>query len=160
MTGEFGLNFAPTGDGRQQQGQSQTPLQDAIKVLSLRIPQFVGAGRGIAPQELLMGGGSAGVPGAGGVPGGLEEFLRRVFGQMGGGQAPTMGPRPAPNVVPGGDIRLPTPGGRNFSPNPMPGVNTGESQAPSLVQSPSIAPSGGGPRPAPVLGGRPFQRMA
>jgi hypothetical protein len=63
-------------------------------------------------------------------------------------------------VVPGGDIRLPQTGGRNFSPNPMPGANTGDSQAPSLINPPSIAPSGGGSA-LPIRGGRaPYQPMA
>ena len=54
MTGDFGLSFAPTSQNEQQNNPQATPIQNAIKVLSLRIPQFVGA-KGMAPDALMSG---------------------------------------------------------------------------------------------------------
>lgn len=93
---DFGVSFSPTGDGQQRNQQdpqgSQTPIQDAIKLLSLRIPSFRGQG-GIAPQSLMQGSGSLGVMGQAG-PGGMQQMLAQLFGQQ-GQSAPT------PNITPG-----------------------------------------------------------
>ena len=64
MTDEIGISFAPTGQGAagaQVERSATSPVADAIKVLSLRIPRVVGPG-GIAPGALMngMGAGSAG----------------------------------------------------------------------------------------------------
>ena len=150
MAGEFGLSFSPTGkDDQQQAGANQTPIQDAIKVLSLRIPQFHG---GIAPQQLLGGPGSAGLPGGGapgvgGIPGGLDEFLRRLFG-MGGGMpggmpgGPMAGP-PTPSVRPGGE-----PGQMPVPPEPAPQIG-------GVVPPGSFSPSPSSGRPSPIFGAKP-----
>lgn len=142
MAGEFGVSFSPTGKNDQQQdgGANATPIQDAIKVLSLKIPQFVGA-RGIAPEQLLGGPGSAGLPGmGGGLPGGLEDFLRRLFGQMGGGMgggmAAPQGP-PAPHIGIGGPIRQPPGASAGAPPDTLPG---GILNPPSMAPSPGQAP--------------------
>jgi hypothetical protein len=130
MTGDFGLNFAPTAQNQQQNaqnGQSQSPIQDAIKVLSLRIPSFVGA-RGIAPNELLQGGGAAAAGGMGaGMPGGLEQFLRQLFGQMGGGPM----------------------GGGGLASPPQPHIGIGGSLGKTLAP----------PEPTPPMGTMPQPRM-
>ena len=115
----LGLSFSPTARNaaeNAQSGQSQTPIQDAIKVLSLRMPQFVGA-RSIAPSALLHATGAAGLPGMTEVPGGLEAFLRRFFAPEGaiGSFDPLMPARPAiPRIAPG-QARPPV-----GAPNPAP----------------------------------------
>lgn len=123
----IGQSFAPTGQNqmRQQQGGGNAPLQQAIKVLNLRLPKVVGAGA-VAPQPLLMSQGSGGVsmppmpqqgatpggapggaptmPGQGAPPFGLEEILRRIFqpptGPAGSpAPQPPQGPAPLPRIV-------------------------------------------------------------
>jgi hypothetical protein len=160
----IGLGFADalTGKSGQQQGPSggQTPIQDAIKVLSLKIPQFVGASP-LAPGQLLNGQGSAGFPFSGGMPGGLEQFLAQLFGQMGQNGQPGMAGMnraPMPSIVPGGKIgQTPAPPLEATQPvSPMnrnPDGNVG-----GIVKPGTIQPSGA-PRPAPVFGGRPIQRL-
>lgn len=160
MPTEMGLSFAPTGNRDQDQanGSNQTPLQDAIKVLSLRMPSFVGAAQGISPLAGMAGGGSAGVPNIGGVPGGLEDLLRRLFGGGGGLQpagVPPLGP-PPPTVsfpeIPG------QPSGRPVGPGPDPS-NTREPANAGVVRPGGIQASPGGGR-SPMMGGRlPFQQM-
>src|SRR3954468_22422387 len=100
MADNFGLSFAPLGQsasgasgspaGPGGTGGSVNPLQDAIRVLSLRIPRTVGASP-IAPAPLLNAVGSAGVSQPQGTPMqpgmDLETLLRRLFG-MGTQAAP------------------------------------------------------------------------
>lgn len=103
----FGVSFLPGGDGSGNQARPQTdPVQQAIQMLSLRLPRVVGA-QGMSPAPLLQS------PGGGG----LAEFLQHLFGQghFGGPMAPGMGPMgpgaspmgpgaapPTPRVIPGG----------------------------------------------------------
>lgn len=168
MTGDFGLSFAPTGQNEAQNAQNQTPLQDAIKVLSLRIPSFVGA-QGIAPQALLGGAGAAGAPGAsavpggpgpGGVPGGLDDWLRRLLMGMGnpmgggqpGGQPAAMGAPPpmgipTPRVTPGDEARYAP---ANDAPTPLIG---------GITNPGTFAPNASAGRPSPMIqGGQPPMR--
>lgn len=139
----FGLSFSPTQQNQNNQnpnnqsptaGGSGSPIQDAIKVLSLRIPHITGPG-GIAPPSLLNSGGGAGIGGGTmGQPGGLEEFLRRLFaGQMGqqGGSAPP------PNVHPGTGGTEPGP----VEQGPQPGA----SYAGPANRSPNTGFNGNGP---------------
>ena len=137
MTGDFGVQFAPTAQNQlqnQQNGQASTPIQDAIKVLSLRIPQFVGA-RGVAPNALMQAAGGAGMA-TGGM--GLEQWLAQLFGQMGGG-----GMAPPPNVIPGGEARYPTPAG------------TGDDTLIGGIKNPpTFQPGGGAPQPPMMNGGK------
>lgn len=58
----LGVSFAPTAENAtdaNRQGQLEG-LPAAIKILSLRLPRFLGA-RGIAPEELLRGQGGGGM---------------------------------------------------------------------------------------------------
>jgi hypothetical protein len=122
---DFGLSFNPAQQSQDpmnpQQGGGQTPIQDAIRTLSLRIPTF--RGPGIAPQPLMQSQGSMGVMGAQGMPGGLQQILEQMFGgqqrQMGQGTS-SQGepgipmPRPVPKFTPGQTAPSggPTTGGR------------------------------------------------
>jgi hypothetical protein len=156
MPGEMGLSFAPTAQNTKDQpagGSNATPIQDAIRVLSLRIPSFAG-GRSGSFSPLL--GGEApfvppGMPGMGGDgPMDLEELLRRMFGQGGA---------PAPVVRPGDDIRMPAPSpGRPFVNVPNP-PQQGQPGEPRLATPGGMQPSVGGMR-RPMPGGRgPLQRL-
>jgi len=162
MTGSFGLSFAPTDQNFAENGRSQTPIADAIKVLSLRIPQFHG---GIAPRELLTGGGSAGLPGGGGVPGGLEEWLRRVFSARQSGAPGSIGATPGsiqatppPRVWPGtGNWPNEGSGYEPPAPTPPPVWRGGP-----VVQNDDLMTGGGaeyGGTPARVSGGLPVRKV-
>lgn len=113
---DFGLSFNPVGEDPQQQGQapqgSQTPIQDAIKTLSLRIPNFRTQGS-LAPLPLLQSQGSLGMQ-PGGSP--LEQMLMRLFGAQGPmspQQMPsgTSGGIPPPVIRPGGGSPIQPPPG-------------------------------------------------
>lgn len=130
MAMDFGLSFNPgqqTGNAQDpQKAGSQTPIQDAIRTLSLRLPTF--RGPGIAPMPLLTAQGSAGVMGQGQMPGGLQQLLQQMFGQMQpGGMAPQggmaqQGP-PAPKIIPG-DVPMTPPAPRQPS-GPITGGGAG-----------------------------------
>lgn len=140
----LGLSFAPTDQNQQEQQNKPvgTPIQDAIKILSLRIPSFAGA-KGIAPDALLQGGGAGSFPFGGQTPGGLDEYLRRLF--AGGGMAPTGG-LPQPNVIPGGEARMaePAPGPAQWTGGPV--ARMPDSGGGDLFRQPKM-PSFGGVRP-------------
>src|SRR5438093_12332176 len=66
----IGISFIPTADNQaqgplnmQQDGAAGSDLAEAFKVLSLRLPQVLGA-RAISSSRLLTSPGSAGMPGA------------------------------------------------------------------------------------------------
>jgi len=81
MAQQYGLSFQPGADNGQQQSGYRAPVQQAIKLLSLRLPSVVGA-RSIAPQALLEGGGSQAIGGPGGLSGeALIEWLRKQMRQ-------------------------------------------------------------------------------
>lgn len=151
----FGISFSPFGNdnpnNNNQRGDSggATPSpQEAIRVLSLRVPRTVGVASPI-PSMLLNAQGGGGFGGGGGPqgmpPGGMEELLRRLFGQAaqgpmgmpsmaapmgapagappaGGGSAPP--PRAAPGIeggAPGGTAS----GVGNMAPPPQPPMQPG-----------------------------------
>jgi hypothetical protein len=62
MPDNFGLNFAPLNAAGQkgQAGKGGSPIQEAIRTLSLRLPKIVGAGSPVA-QPLLQSQGSMGL---------------------------------------------------------------------------------------------------
>src|SRR5688572_9588842 len=63
MGGTLGLSFMPgadTGDGEADLAKGATPIQSAIKLLSLRLPSVVGA-QAITPQALLEARGGQGI---------------------------------------------------------------------------------------------------
>src|SRR3990167_2922620 len=95
----IGVNFQPGTDpnGQTDPRRASTPVQEAIKVLSLRLPRVVGA-NAISPQALLSS------PGSGGnrVDSVENTILQRMFPsgfeKPPAGQAtmipPTLGPGP------------------------------------------------------------------
>lgn len=107
----LGQTFAPLGDPNDLQdprrnAPSASPVQEAIKLLSLRIPRWTGSGTAPIPQPLLTGPGSAGLPTA---ENPIEQMLRKLLlGGIptGGDQSVASQPRPSvppPHVTPGLD---------------------------------------------------------
>lgn len=89
MPYSIGKSFQPGADaqnGNVRGGPGQSPIQTAIKLLSLRLPSVVGA-RGIAPQALLQSPGGAAVGGDMGVDA-VIAMLRRLMQQSGGDGGP------------------------------------------------------------------------
>ena len=91
MPNELGIGFMPGGQGGPtsppNEGAGTTPLQQAIKFLSLRLPRFSG-------QGAITGAGLMGRPSQ--PPDAILEILRRLGGLGGGmpGAGPTMAPPP------------------------------------------------------------------
>ena len=70
MASPFGISFVPGAQPDNQNGMSggrggasRNPIQEAVKILSLRLPKFYGSGS-IAPAPLLQAPGGMGQPGA------------------------------------------------------------------------------------------------
>ena len=105
MPDDFGLSFAPFG--RDNENQPPSPVQDAVRVLSLRLPTVVGA-QGIAPGPLLNSPGLAGLMTGDMTP---EAFLRRLFGMSSAGPqgpvAPTVPSGSGPSRTTAGSVPLP-----------------------------------------------------
>jgi len=135
----IGQSFAPLMNPNQPKPSDKGPAgsispgaQQAIKVLNLRIPRVAGVGAP-APQALLEGKGSAGLPQPSPTNPIIDAVLKAVLGHftpqqqaapsaMGGNVASGMfgGPLPTPNVVYGADGGpLPTP---EIGPEPPPSV--------------------------------------
>jgi hypothetical protein len=129
MPANLGYAFAPGADqqlpgGQNGQGRQGMSPQDAVKLLSLRVPERPAAG-GIAPQALLQGQGAAGMGG-----GGLQAIIRALMSMQGGGGAQGMmggggmgggGGLPTPRVIPGigdGAQGMPTGGAQGFNITP------------------------------------------
>lgn len=93
MNDGLGVSFAPTAENAEDASRrgALEGIPAAIKVLSLRLPRFLGA-RGIAPEELLNGqGGNGQDPFATGVMGTLINAL--------------LGGAPTPVITPGANDR-------------------------------------------------------
>lgn len=164
MSYPVGLSFSPTqqnGPQNQPNASALTPVQQAIKILSLRIPQQGGASA-ITPTALLTAPGAAGVgAGAGAAwPADLLSLLRRLLmpGADMGPAGPTAAPAGVssavlPNIVPGttpspmSPIRgpgvptqglLPGPGAPVVDrTNPLPGTGNGAGLGPLPGQGPT-----------------------
>ena len=88
----LGLTFAPTAQNPSAQGSqrpptggggSASPIQEAIRVLSLRLPQVIGAQAPTSAALLRSQPVTPTVPRGAGMPNlGIEDLLRRLFGGM------------------------------------------------------------------------------
>src|SRR5688572_7007220 len=101
-----GVNFQPGAldqdqQRRRQSGGSANGVQEAIKVLSLRLPKVVGA-QAAVPAPLMRGGGSGGDPR-------IDSIVQSVLSKMFPGQG---GPAPTAPMLPSG--------GQQESPQSMP----------------------------------------
>lgn len=142
----IGVNFQPGQSGQQTASGGQKPantgVQEAIKVLSLRLPKVVGA-RGIAPQALLESQGGGGR---------VDGVVSKIMGEM----FPTGAPPAAPGV-PG----APTVSGSVSPTTPLASFMPPQAFAPDVARAPRISPVDepgmGSPRatpaPIPVPGG-------
>lgn len=105
----FGVSFLPGGDAQYQRGQDGSmgpggvPVQQAIKILSMRVPRVVGQSP-LAPLSLLTGPGGQGLP-----PGLLDNLLRKQMALAPAGgvpqaivppSLPSMAPSAAPSAMP------------------------------------------------------------
>lgn len=95
----FGVSFVPGQNGDQMErpgpgGAQPTPVQEAIRILSLRLPRFFSGGSPIAPMPLLQSPGGAALG---------PESLGTLFGQphllpTPGGLPPIPGPVSPPQA--------------------------------------------------------------
>lgn len=153
-----GVNFQPGSKNDQNgaNGSNTTGVQEAIKVLSLRLPKVVGA-RAVAPGELLNAQGSGGNPMIDSV---VNQVLARYFpteapmmGQA-PGQAPVLGPGPgesstmppsrpirAPHVSPG--TGAPPPAVKGPTADRPPNVTVDKPLSP--IAPPELPMTGGSP---------------
>lgn len=130
-----GLSFSPFNQSpMRSNSQATAPVQDAIKILSFRMPSVVGSSAP-APGALLGGP----TPQGSGMDGGLaQELLKRLL--QGQGTAPVPG-MPTPGV----------PGGPSAAPMSMPGqIGAGASIGASLPQGNPFLPMGAGQTSTPA----------
>lgn len=127
MSEGMGVSFAPTAENAMdasRQGQLEG-LPAAIKILSLRMPRFLGA-RGLAPDALLNG------EGAGGMDPFASSVMQTLMSTLLGGQAPS------PNITPG--TTKPTPGTLAETPVETPPLSSPTGPGPN--QRPTFPPRG------------------
>jgi hypothetical protein len=137
----IGVNFQPgsgSGGGGSRPTGNPNGVQEAIKVLSLRLPKVVGA-QGIAPAPLLQSGGSNGMGSR--VDSVVNSILGRMFptGQQPPSNMPSFGTAPpmssAPNMPNFGGMSQPQ-GGADYTVNPW-------SQIPRIIAGgPGTTPPG------------------
>lgn len=133
----LGRSFAPNSDQMSQRppgGAGQSPVQEAVRVLSLRLPRVVGASAP-APGALMGGMGGQGLAGPTSNP-----IVQQLMQMILGGQTAQQGGAIPGLPVPGGMPSMPASMG-GFTPNI--GFNTpgGGVSTPPTPQTP--------PRPAP-----------
>jgi hypothetical protein len=141
MPNNYGLSFQPgtdqgNGQGNGQQDPNVSPIQSAVKLLSLRLPSVVGA-QAISPQALLQSPGSAGLSGQGGMSvEAMIEMLRKMM-QQSGAQAPPQMPQQArPSFS--------SPGNAAGSPSPnRGGTPSGFTPGPAAPPPPRVTPGDG-----------------
>lgn len=97
MADQFGISFQPSDENA---GMDQPGLQEAVKLLNLRLPSVIGARSPVAPQ-LLQATGMQGQPDM--------QFLRQLLGLAGGmGGFGGMGMGPQGSRLTDGDPSQPT----------------------------------------------------
>jgi len=150
----LGISFSPFEDNKGPNADPRAPQvspQEAIRVLSLRVPRVVGAGSPI-PGGLLNAPGGAAFGGGGGNGMGLEELLAMLFGQRRQG---AVSPGLPIDQSPGGSLT-----GGTFPPM-VPGAGDRPAPQPTPPPAPKFTPvqPPGGPEPmpwdSPVTPGRP-----
>lgn len=161
MPAGYGLSFQPGAENGNNGKSRVAPVQEAIRLLSLRLPTVVGA-RGISPQALLEGQGGAGLGGGGSVEALIRQLLQQMqmppqlASQGGGGRAPVSGPPAQP-----GQPR-PTPQFPSRSlpkPSITPGQQTGEGPRQDVpLPAPFIDPRPAGDAPARARELSPYER--
>lgn len=145
-----GVNFQPgaqsygqqngQGGPSRQQGSNQG-VQEAIKVLSLRLPKVVGA-RAVAPAPLLTSQGSGGNPNVDSI---VESVLSRMFPGQGSGPAPS-----APMFAPEPSSDAPTspmPDYRSIAADASGGGN--QTSQPRFTGTPTKSPTADAPKSSP-----------
>lgn len=139
---DYGVSFVPGQDQQQPQHGGASPLQQALQVLSLRLPRVQGA-NSLAPSGLLHGMGGA-------MFGGdmdLERLLAQLFGPggplAGGGGMPPPS-QPTTKVTPSGGPPDAAPGGGPLNPSlPPPSMPTWPAPTPGSIDR--TTPGGGTP---------------
>ena len=160
-------NYQDPSQGQRPQGGPINPVQDAIRILSFRVPSVVGANSPI-PQSLMGGPTALGPQLSNNL---MINWLRMLMGQGGpdiaNGGGPMMPPRPGGFRLPNeGRMGQPGTGGPSVGAPPVsPPVNvtpggqdSGKQDAgwdPGLQQAPAQPSLGGGP-----IGRGPFSRGA
>lgn len=121
----YGISFQPGQEnGAGPNGEKRrAPVQEAVRMLSLRLPTVVGA-RGIAPQELLQSEGAAGVETGGFSLDAALDLLRKLRGAHLPPQLPLLQESPFGGTTPV-STRLPQPG----RPQPQPRFETPSSRS-------------------------------
>ena len=171
-----GISFSPNNQGGPmgkagQSGQAgvtdtASPIQQAIRILSLRIPRVVSQGAPIN-QSLLSGPGSAGLN-TGGLS--LDELLRRLFGVQPGGQVPALPAQQSVGSPQSAIAAMSQPAAPSWAPSPSaapsplftPGINPGAPTPGNPIPTPSWDPTQTTtPAPAapPALSGGPWSNM-
>lgn len=147
----FGVSFLPNGDQRYQRPEDRmgaaggrAPLQEAVKILSMRVPRVVGANP-LAPLALLQGQGAGGLQ-----PGQLEQLMRTlgIGPSMQTGEVPTTGAGPsvggAPSPFASMQSLMPTAGGAAPTVSVTAGMtDPGANAAPPPPPPPPGAATGG-----------------
>ncbi len=134
----LGTSYSPLSqeDPTQRKPLAGRPVQEAIKMLSLRMPRVQGA-QALAPSALLNAPGSQGMS---------MEALRKLLQQLSGGGAATPASAAAPSLAP---PSLPSPAVPSLAPTfpPTPATPSYGGMAPTLAPpaAPSFAPA---PTPA------------
>jgi len=101
----YGVSFLPNGDQRYQRPGTTgaSPVQEAIRVLSLRVPRVVGS-TPMAPLALLTG------QGGGGAPSGVVETLLRALAPPQSPATPPVAAVPTPaSMPPPAQVQAPAP---------------------------------------------------
>lgn len=147
-----GVSFQPSeprpGYGGPQR-PSGNPVQEAIKVLSLRLPRTVGA-RPVAPAPLLTAPGGAGNPRVDSI---VQQVLAKMFGgQQGMTPAPTQGPflPSAPSFSGGGQPGYTQPPQEDFLTQTLNQRPRFTVDLPPSPQEPPASDQGWSPAPPPM----------
>jgi hypothetical protein len=156
----IGIAFQPGSQRNDSNGAdagnrtATVPVQEAVRLLSLRLPSVVGA-RALAPGTLLRSPGSAGLTGPGGMNvDAMIEWLRRQM-QQSGASVPSQAegifgsPQPASLQPSGSQPRVDTPTQApapepTFAPPPprvVPAVRPAEPSAPPVQAPEEPAPA-------------------